>query len=390
MKIDRKNFQTEVSNALAASPAVVLLGPRQVGKTTLARQIEQQTGAIYLDLERSADLRRIEDAGSFLASTSGKLTIIDEVHRAPHLFSELRGVIDDRRTEGSRFGQFLLLGSASLDLIQQSSESLAGRVAYMELLSIQVDEAASASIELVDLWQRGGFPDSVLASSDEQSFQWRLNFIRSYLERDVPMFAPSLSPALIARLWTMLANDQGNLLNASRLAKGLGISAPTVNRYLDLLIDFLLVRRLQPWSGNLNKRLVRSPKVYIRDSGLVHALLDIEDTHQLKGHSVSGNSWEGFVIENLISAAGQRKKPFFYRTADGAEIDLLFEVAGKPSIAIEVKLSSAPKIERGFYVACTDLAIKTKIVVAPVGASYLGNGGVQVLTLQDAINFLQG
>jgi uncharacterized protein len=390
MKIDRKNFQTEVSNALAASPAVVLLGPRQVGKTTLARQIEQQTGAIYLDLERSADLRRIEDAGSFLASTSGKLTIIDEVHRAPHLFSELRGVIDDRRTEGSRFGQFLLLGSASLDLIQQSSESLAGRVAYMELLSIQVDEAASASIELVDLWQRGGFPDSVLASSDEQSFQWRLNFIRSYLERDVPMFAPSLSPALIARLWTMLANDQGNLLNASRLAKGLGISAPTVNRYLDLLIDFLLVRRLQPWSGNLNKRLVRAPKVYIRDSGLVHALLDIEDTHQLKGHSVSGNSWEGFVIENLISAAGQRKKPFFYRTADGAEIDLLFEVAGKPSIAIEVKLSSAPKIERGFYVACTDLAIKTKIVVAPVGASYLGNGGVQVLTLQDAINFLQG
>jgi uncharacterized protein len=242
----------------------------------------------------------------------------------------------------------------------------------------------------VDLWQRGGFPESVLASSDEQSFQWRLNFIRSYLERDVPMFAPSLSPALIERLWTMLANDQGNLLNASRLAKGLGISAPTVNRYLDLLVDFLLVRRLQPWSGNLNKRLVRAPKVYIRDSGLVHALLDIEDTHQLKGHSVSGNSWEGFVIENLISAAGKRKKPFFYRTADGAEIDLLFEVAGKPSIAIEVKLSSAPKIERGFYVACTDLAIKTKIVVAPVGASYLGNGGVQVLTLQDAINFLQG
>ena len=214
---------------------------------------------------------------------------------------------------------------------------------------------------------------------------WRQNFIRSYVERDLPMFAPRIPAALIGRLWTMLANSQGSLLNSARFAQGLGVSAPSVGRYLDLLADLLLVRRLLPWSGNLTKRLVRSPKIYIRDSGLTHALLEIADAHQLHGHVAVGPSWEGFVIESLIAAAGPYAMPFFYRTQDGAEIDLLFERAGKPAIAIEIKRSSAPKLEHGFYLACDDLEVATRIVVAPVGQSYPMRDGVMVHDLRNAI-----
>jgi uncharacterized protein len=315
--------------------------------------------------------------------------VIDEVHRAPELFRELRGAIDERRRRGNRFNQFLLLGSASLDLIQLASETLAGRIEYLELPPLQVHESAFANINIEQHWLRGGFPESLLSPSLKSSVRWRQNFIRSYLKRDVPMFALNLSPALISRLWTMLANDQGALLNVSRIAKSLGISAPTVNRYIDLLLDLLLVRRLNPWSVNLNKRLVRAPKLYLRDSGLVHALLNIDDSLQLRGHSVAGSSWEGFVIEHLIVAGGSRLKPYFYRTADGAEIDLLFESAGKPGIAIEVKLSSAPIVERGFYVACADLKVEKMIVVAPVEKSYRTKNGVFVCGLLDAVELIR-
>jgi uncharacterized protein len=370
MNINRIDHFQKIQAGLDEAPAVVLIGPRQVGKTTLARSIGEIRNAVYLDLERPADLRKLSDASAFLSGLSGQLVVLDEVHRVPELFAELRGLIDERRRQGARYGQFLLLGSASLDLIQQTSESLAGRVRIIELCPLDMLEVLSTNAVSDSLWLRGGFPESYLSKSDEISFRWRQGFIRSYLERDVPMFAPRMPAALIGRLWTMLATAQGSLLNASRLGQSLGVSANAVARYLDLMVDLLLVRRLQPWSGNVNKRLVKSPKVYIRDSGLVHALLEIESLDQLLGHVVCGSSWEGFVLDNLIQAAGSSAIPLFYRTADGAEIDLLFERAGKPFIAVEVKLSSAPKIEQGFHQACDELGVTHRIVVAPVSESY--------------------
>ena len=385
MLLDRNTTFSALNEALAESSAVVLLGPRQVGKTTLARALADQEGALYLDLERAADRRRLDDAGAFLRAHSDRLLVIDEVHRAPKLFAELRGVIDERRRAGQRFKQFLLLGSASLELIQTSAETLAGRVTYLELNPINCQEAEAANVSVDTLWQRGGFPESLLASSDRASFKWRQNFVRSYLERDVPMFAPRISSAMISRLWTMLANDQGGILNLARLGQALGISAQTINRYIDLLVDLLLVRRLPAWSGNLNKRLVRSPRMYIRDSGLVHSLLEIEDGYQLQGHVAVGTSWEGFVIESIINAVAPRLKPYFFRTQDGAEIDLVLERAGKPFIAIEVKRSSAPKVQHGFYLACDQLNIMHRYVIAPVDEAYPIKGGVQVLGLGAAL-----
>jgi uncharacterized protein len=380
MNIDRIEHFQEIRKALEEAPAVVLIGPRQVGKTTLARKISEIQNAVYLDLERPADLRKLNDASAFLSGLSGQLVVLDEVHRVPELFSELRGVIDERRRHGARYSQFLLLGSASLDLIQQTSESLAGRVRYIELCPLDMLEVLSTNASPDPLWLRGGFPESYLAKTNAASLRWRQGFIRSYLERDVPMFAPRMPSALIGRLWTMLATAQGTLLNASRLGQSLGVSANAVARYLDLLVELLLVRRLQPWSGNVKKRLVKSPKVYIRDSGLVHALLEIESLDQLLGHVVCGASWEGFVIENLIQHAGRSAIPFFYRTADGAEIDLLFERAGQPFIAVEVKRSSAPKIDQGFHQACDELGVVHRIVVAPVSDSYpIKNARVQSL-----------
>jgi uncharacterized protein len=359
-----------IEAGLSEAPAVVLIGPRQVGKTTLARQIGANQQSVYLDLENPADARKLDDASAYLSALRGQLIVLDEVHRAPQLFAQLRGLIDQRRRQGDRYGQFLLLGSASLDLIQQTSESLAGRVRYIELNPLNPLEVLAVNAAPDLLWLRGGYPDSYLAKSDALSFRWRQAFVRSYLERDVPMFAPRMPAALIGRLWAMLANAQGTMLNASRFAQSLGVSANAVARYLDLLADLLLVRRLMPWSGNSNKRLMKSPKIYIRDSGLVHALLEIESLNHLLGHIVCGASWEGFVIESLIQMAGPNAIPFFYRTADGAEIDLLFERAGKPFLAIEIKRSSAPKVDQGFHMTCDELGIKHRIVVAPVAQSY--------------------
>ena len=367
-----------IEERLRQMPGVVLLGPRQVGKTTLARQIVsvRKARAIYLDLERPTDQRRLQDADAFLRAQVGKLVVIDEIHRAPALFETLRGIIDDRRAAGDRAGHFLLLGSAAIDLMRQASETLAGRVAYEDLAPVDALEFPSQLGDTGRLWTRGGFPDSLLAENDAASLNWRRAFVRSYLERDVPMFAPRMPAETIGRLWTMLAHSQATPLNQSKLASSLEVSTPAVTRYIDLLVDLLLVRRLRPWSGNTGKRLVRTPKVYVRDSGLTHALLDLETWEQVLGHPVAGASWEGFVIENLIAVAGDRRTPYFYRTEDGAEIDLLFERGGSVEMVIEVKRSTAPTLSRGFNLARQ--ALKPR-------EAYLVHGGADSWPMADGV-----
>jgi predicted AAA+ superfamily ATPase len=386
-----RRLRPYIEDRLKHMPAVVLLGPRQVGKTTLARNIASRMAkskALYLDLERPIDQRRLRDPDTFLRAQAGKLVVIDAIHRAPSLFEILRGIIDERRAAGERAGHFLLLGSAAIELMRQASETLAGRVAYVNLGPIDALEFPPQVGDTDRLWLRGGFPDSVLASSDEVSLNWRRDFIRSYLERDVPMFAPRIPAETVGRLWTMLAHAQGTPLNQARLASSLGVTSPAVGRYNDLLVDLLLVCRLRPWSGNVGKRLVRTPKTYIRDSGLTHALLDIGTWEDLLGHPVAGASWEGFVIENLIAAAGERRTPYFYRTEDGAEIDLLFERGGKPEIAIEIKRSSAPTLSRGFHSARNALKVKESYLVHGGSDSWPEDEGVTAIGLVELMRKL--
>ena len=380
---------TALSKRLHEAPAAVLLGPRQVGKTTLALELAEnwESGAVYLDLERPADRLRLDDADGFLRGQGNKLVILDEIHRMPGLFEVLRGIIDQRRRDGQRFGQFLLLGSASLDLMQQSSETLAGRVAYVDIGPVHALEWPTQDLDA--LWLRGGFPDSLLAADDAASLRWRDDFVRSYLQRDVPLFAPRLPAETIGRLWTMLAHQQGALLQQSRLASGLGVSSPAVDRYIDLLVDLQLVHRLRPWSGNIGKRLVKAPKLYVRDSGLVHALLGLESMHALAGHPVCGPSYEGFCISNLLAAAGPACAAYSYRTHAGAEIDLLLEKAGKPWMAIEIKRSSAPALSKGFDIACTDLQVAQRYVVYPGIDRFLLRYGTQAVGLTELMQLLR-
>ncbi len=352
-----------MKSALARQAAVALIGPRQVGKTTLAFAVAEATPSLYLDLESGEDRRKLESPALFLDAYADRLVILDEIHRQPEIFQTLRGLIDDGRRQGRRTGRFLILGSASIDLLRQSGESLAGRVAYIDMGPFEVLEVVKDRRDIDTLWLRGGFPDAFLVSSEAESFALRRDFIRTYLERDVPQFGPRIPAETLSRLWTMLAHYQGGLLNASRLAASLSISAPTVTRYIDLLADLLLVRRLQPFHGNHGKRLVKSPKVYVRDSGLLHGLLGIIDLNGLSGHPVAGTSWEGFVIENLLAAAPDQARASFYRTAAGAEIDLVLEIPGHGLWAIEIKRGPAARVERGFHIACDDLQPTRRFVV---------------------------
>ena len=354
-----------VANALSRQAAVALIGPRQVGKTTLAYEIAERTDALYLDLESSVDRAKLADARFFLAEYEDRLVVLDEIHRAPGLFPELRGMIDQGRRRGKRTGRFLILGSASVDLLRQSGESLAGRIEYVPLNPFDVLDVSPEVASTTELWVRGGFPDSLLAASGDDSLIFRRNLIRTYLERDISEFTGRRIPAeTLERLWTMLAHGQGALLNASKLAASLMVSSPTVAGYIDLLVDLLLVRRLRPFYSSTGKRLVKSPKIYIRDSGLVHALLGLDSHNALIGHPVAGASWEGFVIENLLAAAPPGTAAHFYRTQAGAEIDLVLELPGESAPwAIEVKLGLTPSIGRGFYNACEDIAPQRAFIV---------------------------
>lgn len=370
---------SQVREELDTNPAVVLLGPRQVGKTTLALQLAAERPSIYLDLESERDRARLGEPELSLPLWQDRLVILDEVHRVPSLFPSLRGLIDEARRQGKRSGLYLLLGSASLDLLAQSGETLAGRVAYLDLPPLNVLETGVNTQDR--LWLRGGFPDSFTSSSDARSFRWRQNFISTYLERDVPQFGPRIAAETLRRFWTMLAHNQGGMLNVAQLARGLGVDAKTAQSYIDLLCDLLLVRRLQPWHANVGKRLVKSPKVYVRDSGVLHALLNLADTNSLLSHPVIGASWEGFVLENLLACAPQGTQAYFYRTSGGAEIDLLLELPGSQLWAIEVKRSLSPKLERGFYAACEDIKPAQRWVVYPGQESFPLKEGIEVVPL---------
>ena len=377
-------------------PAVALLGPRQTGKTTLADLIAEERASVYLDLEDAADRGKLSDAALYLSGHEDKLVILDEVQRVPELFQTLRGLIDQGRRRGIRAGRFLLLGSASIDLLRQSGESLAGRIAYIELEPFNVLEVEADGDSEDDgdgdarerLWVRGGFPDSFLAESDEASTVWRENFVRTYLERDIPQLGPRVPAETLRRFWTMLAHLQGGTLNAAQLARGLAVDGKTIARYLDLLVDLLLVRRLSPLHANVGKRLVKSPKVYVRDSGIVHTLLGLNDRDAVLGHPVAGGSWEGFVVENLLRAAPDRVKAWFYRTAAGAEIDLVLEMPGGNLWAAEIKRGLAPKLDRGFHYARQDLEPERSFVVYSGEDRYPMGEGVEAIGLGELASLL--
>jgi predicted AAA+ superfamily ATPase len=378
----------ELEVALAMYPAVAILGPRQSGKTTLALEAGRSFDAIYLDLESDKDRAKLASPELYLEDHRDRLVILDEVHRAPGLFPVLRGLIDRSRRAGKKTGLYLLLGSASPELLKQSGESLAGRISYLELTPFTILETEPSDLD--KLWIRGGFPDSFLATSDKNSMRWRQNFIRTYLERDIPQFGPRIPAETLRRFWTMLSAHQGGLLNMSQFARNLGIDGKTVASYLDLLVDLLLVRRLPPWQENIGKRLIRSPKVFVRDSGLVHALLGIADKESLLSHPVVGQSWECFVVENLLDSLPDLVQGYFYRTAGGAEIDLLLAWPDGKKWAVEVKRSLSPKLERGFYSAQEDLKPDRSFVVYPGTERYRISETVEAISLRDLAFELRG
>ena len=328
----------------------------------MALEVARTRAAVYLDLESESDLAKLAAPELYLAEHEDELVVLDEIQRTPQLFRSLRGLIDAGRRRGRSRGRFLVLGSASIDLLKQASESLAGRIRNLELAPLDAGEVGQDRLQ--SLWLRGGFPESLLAGFDAASLRWRVDFIRTYLERDIPQLGPRIPAETLLRLWTMLAHQQGGLLNASALARALVVDGKTVAAYLDLLVDLLLVRRLKPWHGNVRKRLIKSPKIYVRDSGLVHALLGIADRDALLSHPVAGGSWEGLAIESLIAAAPIGSEAYFFRTSAGAEIDLLLELPGRRKPwAIEIKRGLAPKLERGFHLACEDVKPERRRVV---------------------------
>jgi predicted AAA+ superfamily ATPase len=368
-------LEPELSEMLTRHPVIGLLGPRQVGKTTLALSVGENRPSIYLDLESPSDLAKLAEPELFLRRHEDKLVILDEIQRLPGLFQVLRGLVDQGRRSGKGNGRFLVLGSAGIDLLQQSSESLAGRIAYTELPPLLLEETGAKTADT--LWLRGGFPSSFTASDDTASLEWRRNF------------GPRIPAETLRRLWIMLAHDQGGMVNAARLAAALGASGQTVGRYIDLLCDLLLVRRLTPWASNAGKRMVKSPKVYVRDSGLVHALLGIATLDDLLAHPVAGMSWEGWVIENLIAAAPAGTEAFCYRTSAGAEIDLVLELRPGKRWAFECKRSLTPTPARGFREGCKDLQPERKLVIYPGTESYPLGQDVECVPLMEAVGMLR-
>ena len=375
--MDRRRFRKRIETLFRSHPAVGILGPRQCGKTTLARDYLKSSGrrwVHYFDLEDPEDLARLDDARLTLSPLRG-LVVIDEIQRRPELFPLLR-VLVDRRSPSQRY---LILGSASRELIRQSSESLAGRIAYVELPPFTATEANP----LQRLWLRGGFPRSWLARSNADSMNWRKGYIATFLERDVPALGIDMAPGAMRRLWLMLAHSHGHVLNASDLARSMDTSQPTIRRYLDLLSGTFTMRALPPWHANVRKRQVKSPKVFFRDSGILHALLDLPDMAALRGHPAVGASWEGFALEQVTHIVGASPEEcYFWRTHTGAELDLLI-VRGRERLAFEFKYSSAPKTTRSMHSALDDLGLEQLTIVCPGASTYPLASQVTVTNLAD-------
>ncbi|MFZ5787020.1 MAG: ATP-binding protein [Acidobacteriota bacterium] len=379
--IERRLHAT-IRTSLRRFPAVAIVGSRQTGKTTLARAIASEVpGHVYLDLERPADVAKLDDPELFLRSHRSDLVIIDEVHRRPDLFPILRVLIDERR----RNGRFLVLGSASPALLRQSAESLAGRIAYHELPPFRLDEVEQGERSAHRLWLRGGYPRSYLARTTAESLQWRDAFIGTYLERDLPQFGVRVPAGQLRRFWQMLAHTHGRTWNASEIARSLGVSAPTASHYLAILEDTFVVRRLQPYHANLGKRLVKCPKVYLRDTGLLHALLGLTNLDQLSGHPSLGASWEGFVVEQIVALLPDTARSFFFRTATGVEVDLIVASPGRPPIPIEIKAGSAPALSRGFRVAFDDLGCSRGYVIHRGDTTYPLAKGIEAVAATDIV-----
>jgi hypothetical protein len=375
----KRLLQEKVEESLMRYPVVGILGSRQVGKTTLAKMIKNmiKRKVIYLDLELPSDLNKLQDPELYLSRFEDTLVIIDEIQRMHSLFPLLRALVDRKRIAG----RFLILGSASPELIRHSSESLAGRIIYHELSPLLLAEINSESIQR--LWLRGGYPESYLPKGNDNSFAWREAFIKTYLEMDIPQLGIRIPSQQLRRFWTMIAHSHGQLWNASKIAGSFGISPPTVRSYLDILEETFIVRQIQPYHSNIKKRLIKSPKVYVRDSGLLHTLIHIRTYEDLHSHPSLGSSWEGFIVEQVIGILPERWQAYFYRTGAGAEIDLvLFDSKHKP-IAIEIKYSMSPKIERGFWNAYEDLSCKKGYIVYPGAESYPLSKNVFTLPVKD-------
>lgn len=380
-----RRLQYELVDSLRNNSSVALLGVRQVGKTTLALHLPSEIPFVYVDLENPLDRMKLVDFNSFVSGCAGKLIILDEIQQKPEIFLQIRGIIDQQRRGGQAHGLFLFLGSASMDLLKQTGESLAGRIAYAELFPIDALEFEGS---LDTLWLRGGFPLSLLARSERQSLQWRRNFIRTYLERDIPQLGYRIPAETLGRFWTMLAHQQGAMVNVADLARNIDVSVTTANRYLDLMVDLLLVRRLKPFSFNIGKRLVKSPKIYVRDSGIAHALLNIQDQQALLGHPIVGASWEAFVIENIMSVCPAEINVYYYRTAQGAELDLVLEISQTERWALEIKRSSAPVVSKGFHIACADINASKKFLVYSGTETFLIGNDITLISLTGIMRLL--
>jgi predicted AAA+ superfamily ATPase len=387
----KRSIQEKILYSIQRNPSVALMGPRQVGKTTLAINIAEIMPSVYLDMEDRTDLEKVKDIVAFHGANRGKLIILDEIQRVPEIFTQIRSIIDKERRKGNKSSLFLFLGSASIELLKQSSESLAGRIAYIELHPIDATEFSNQNqSEISKLWTRGGFPESLLAANDFDSLEWRNNFIRTYLERDIPQIGPRIPAETLGRMWTMMAHNQGAQFNATQIGRGLDASNVTIGRYLDLMVDLLLVRRLKPWTFNVGKRLVKAPKVYVRDTGVTHALLNIGTYNDLLGHPVVGGSWEGFVIENILSVTPQRVQPFYYKTTGGAEIDLILEFGPDERWAIEIKRSSAPSLSKGFHISCEDIKATRKFVIYGGQDRFPMPNDVEAIPLFELMEMLKG
>lgn len=385
-----RDIENKVLKTLAYTPVVALLGPRQVGKTTLALEISKNHPSIYLDLESPRDILKLDDPIGYLSDHKDKLIILDEVQRMPDIFMTLRGIVDERRREGQKGFQFLILGSASIELLKQSSETLAGRISYIHMGGLMVSEVKPKNKQEQDkLWLRGGFPDSYSADTEEISIEWRQNFIKTYLEKDVPQLGFRIPADRLRRLWVMLSHLQGEAVNYSSIAQSLEIDSKTVSYYLDILVDLLLVRRLEPWFANTKKRLTKSPRYYVRDSGILHSLLDINSYENLISNPINGKSWEGFVLENILASVPSSTKSYYYRTATGVEIDLLLQFSSEDLWAIEIKKGVAPKIKPGFYSACAELNVTKRFVVYSGDDKFSIANCTTVISLEKMVEELQ-